>query len=65
MKRNKLNAKQSRRARRKGQAGSRYHEKMVRQENDPILSASGLKPSTRKRIAARSMSMASAGRGDG
>ncbi len=64
MKRNKLNRDRDRRARRKGQAGSRYAEKMARQETDPILSASGLRPSTRKRIAARSMSIASARRNE-
>ena len=65
MKRNKLNAKEGRRTRRKGQTGSRYHEKRVRQENDPTLSASGLRPSTRKRIAAHAMSIASASRSEG
>ena len=64
MKRNKLNRDRQRQAKRRGQAGSCYAEKMARQENDPILSASGLRPSTRKRIAARSMSIASARRNE-
>jgi len=55
MKQNKLNRDRNRQAKSRRQAGSRYAEKMIRQENDPVLSASGLRPSTRKRIAARSM----------
>lgn len=54
--------KRSKRTSRQGsgtrEGGSKYAAKMIRQENDPTLSAPGLRPSTRKRIAARAMSVA-------